>query len=142
MMSIRDLGCVFAPTFFRGPSPDSRLNARQAMELTNNSLYLFERLVALYNLGLRENNAGTIVIGGDEETKVEEAKVEEAKVEERKIDMEECVEGEGEAVEGKIDGQSGEGVASPEGKDGEQESKQEGQAESVEAVQPGGEPDE
>lgn len=63
MMSVRDLGNCFAPTFFRGPSPNAKLNAIQAMELTNNSLYLFERFVALYNKGIRENSEKKIVLG-------------------------------------------------------------------------------
>jgi len=101
MMSVRDLGCVFAPTFFHGPSPSAKLNAVQAMDLTNNSLYLFERLVALYNVGIHENIGGKVVIGDAENESGIEGK-------NHSEDVQKSVEGESEGIESKSDGKSDE----------------------------------
>lgn len=59
-VGVRDVGDVFAPTFFR--PEDNNLGAIEILKVQNNSLYLFERMVALYNSGISEDKGGRIMI--------------------------------------------------------------------------------
>lgn len=69
-VGVRDVGDVFSPAFFR--PENTNLGAIEVLKVQNNSLYLFQRLVALYNSGISEDKGGRIMIenGGLNETSI------------------------------------------------------------------------